>query len=65
MSKNITSSSARTMGTILAIALSWATNHGFWWAVWHAICGWFYVIYWGFKYANLEEFIKNFMVNHA
>jgi len=31
---------------MIALALSWSTNHSFWWAAVHFLCGWFYVAYW-------------------
>jgi hypothetical protein len=34
------------IGSILAIVLSWARNHSILWAIFHAILGWLYVIYW-------------------
>jgi hypothetical protein len=46
------------LGYVLAVVLSWGTNHGFWWAVWHAICGWWYVVYWGFKYSRLQDAVQ-------
>jgi hypothetical protein len=33
------------LGTILAIVISWSRNKSVLWAIFHAICGWFYVIY--------------------
>lgn len=38
------------IGTILATALSWATNHSVWYAFLHFWCGWIYVIYNIFTY---------------
>lgn len=38
------------IGTILAMLLSWTVNHSIVWAIIHAIFGWFYVIYYAFKY---------------
>ena len=34
------------MGAVLATCLSWGSNHAFWWAVFHFLCGWIYVAYW-------------------
>jgi len=39
-----------SMGTIIAIVLSWGVNHSILWCIIHGICGWFYVIYYMFKY---------------
>ena len=36
------------LGTILAIVLSWSRNSSIFWAIVHAFCGWFYVIYYAF-----------------
>lgn len=34
-----------TVGTALAVVLSWTKWHSIGWAIWHGVCGWFYVIY--------------------
>lgn len=34
-----------SLGSVVAVVLSVALNHSFWWAVLHFIFGWFYVIY--------------------
>ena len=34
-----------TMGSALAIAISWSTHHSILWAIIHGILGWLYVIY--------------------
>jgi hypothetical protein len=39
-------SSGIGIGTVLAIILSWTSNHSVLWAILHAFCSWFYVIYW-------------------
>jgi hypothetical protein len=39
-----------TLGTIIAVAISWSVNQSILWAVLHGIFGWFYVLYyaiWG------------------
>jgi hypothetical protein len=33
------------LGSVLAVVLSVALNHSFWWAVLHFLFGWLYVIY--------------------
>lgn len=33
------------LGSILAIVLSAALNHSFWWGLLHFFLGWFYVLY--------------------
>jgi hypothetical protein len=35
-----------TMGSALAMILSWSINHSILWAIFHGIFSWFYVIYW-------------------
>ena len=35
-----------SVGGLLAVVLSWATNHSILWAIFHFFCGWLYVIYW-------------------
>lgn len=39
-----------TLGMILAGLLSWVQHKDIVWALIHAICSWFYVIYWAFTY---------------
>jgi hypothetical protein len=34
------------MGSVLAMLLSWTTNHSVVWAIMHGCLGWAYVIYW-------------------
>ena len=38
------------LGGILAVVLSWSTNHSILWAIIHFIFGWLYVIYWAVKH---------------
>lgn len=33
------------LGAILAACVSWNLNHDIAWAIFHALCGWFYLIY--------------------
>lgn len=33
------------IGSIIALVLSIALNGSFWWAIFHLLCGWLYVIY--------------------
>jgi len=40
-------SSGISMGTALAIAISWSLNKSIWWAILHGIFSWLYVIYYG------------------
>ena len=39
-----------TMGSGLAMILSWSINHSILWAILHGICSWLYVIYWVITY---------------
>jgi hypothetical protein len=34
------------IGGTLAVIMSWVSNHSILWAIFHAFCGWLYVIYW-------------------
>lgn len=50
MSKNVTVNYKswnpfNLAATILAIMVSWFYNHSFWWALFHGIFGWIYLIY--------------------
>ena len=47
-----------TLWTLGAIILSWSVNHSIFWCIVHAICGWFYVLYWIFKYSNIIQYIE-------
>lgn len=51
-----------SMGFVLALVLSWATNHSVLWAILHTIFGWFYVVYWGFEYGGLAALVKRLMI---
>jgi hypothetical protein len=33
-------------GTVMAIVLSWSTNHSILWAILHGLLSWVYVVYW-------------------
>ena len=35
-----------TLGSLLAVILSWTVNHSIIWCILHFFCSWFYVIYW-------------------
>lgn len=41
-----------TLGSVIAVILSWTTNHSILWCILHAFCSWFYVIYWALTYAK-------------
>ncbi|QLG88096.1 hypothetical protein HQ393_07410 [Chitinibacter bivalviorum] len=34
-----------SLGTLIAVALSWSANHSILWAIIHGFCSWLYVIY--------------------
>lgn len=38
-------SSGVGLGSIIAAIVSWSVNHSIWWAFWHGVFGWFYIIY--------------------
>jgi len=50
INNNSSSSSGIGIGTVIAIILSWTTNHSILWAILHGIFSWFYVIYWVIQY---------------
>lgn len=39
-----------TLGTVIAVALSWSVNHSIFWAIIHGFFSWAYVIYHLIKY---------------
>lgn len=45
MSSNSSTSSGIGLGSVIAVIISWTTNHSVLWAILHGIFGWFYVIY--------------------
>lgn len=40
-----TSSCGIGIGSVIAIVLSWSTNHSILWAIVHGMFGWLYVLY--------------------
>jgi len=42
------------IGNVIAIVLSWTVNHSVLYCFLHALCGWFYVIYWLIVYGPLR-----------
>jgi len=42
-----------TLGSLLALVLSWTSNHSIIWCIIHFFCGWFYVIYWAIMLNNV------------
>ena len=48
MGTNMKSNTGRigfTLGTLIAVALSWSVNHSILWAILHGFLSWIYVIY--------------------
>lgn len=41
-----------TMGSALAITISWSVNHSILWAILHGFFSWLYVIYYAFTHAR-------------
>jgi hypothetical protein len=39
-----------TMGTALAITISWSANHSILWAILHGFLSWLYVVYYAIRY---------------
>ena len=48
---NITNNGV-SLGSILAVILSWTTNHSILWCILHFFGSWIYVIYWFLKYSK-------------
>lgn len=48
MKVKISVSPAITIGSIIAIVISWNINHSILWAIVHGFCSWWYVVYWFF-----------------
>lgn len=46
------SSSGIGLGSVIAVTVSWSVNHSILWAILHAICSWFYVIYYACGYGR-------------
>tara|TARA_Y100000310_G_scaffold68859_1_gene64188 strand:+ start:441 stop:590 length:150 start_codon:yes stop_codon:yes gene_type:complete len=38
------------LGISMACVISWSMWKSFWWMLFHGVCGWGYLIYWGIKY---------------
>jgi len=38
-------SKAVGLGSVIAVVISWTTNHSVLWCIIHGVCGWLYVIY--------------------
>jgi hypothetical protein len=45
MSDSASSGCGIGIGSVVAVVLSAALNHSFWWGLLHFICGWVYVLY--------------------
>ena len=45
MSKTRTVTTGFTLGTVIAVALSWSVNKSVLWAIFHGFLSWIYVIY--------------------
>ncbi len=41
-----------SLGSLLAVILSWTVNHSVLWCIVHFFCTWVYVIYWCLVYAS-------------
>jgi hypothetical protein len=42
-----TATAGVSLGSALAMILSFELNHSIWWAILHGVCSWLYVIYRG------------------
>ncbi len=41
-----------SLGSAIAVAISWTLNGSVWWSILHGILGWAYVLYYGLGYAS-------------
>ncbi|WP_298116746.1 hypothetical protein [Flavobacterium sp.] len=44
-----------SFGSVLAITISWSMNKSLFWAIFHGICGWLYVIYYAIGNSNNDD----------
>lgn len=44
-----------SLGSILAITISWSLNKSIFWAIFHCLCGWLYVIYYALGNPNNDD----------
>lgn len=42
------------LGAVIAVVTSWSRNRSILWAIFHGICGWFYVVYFALSRAQNE-----------
>ena len=42
------------LGAVIAVVTSWSRNRSILWAVFHGICGWFYVVYFALSRSGNE-----------
>lgn len=47
---NTATSSGISLGSAIAVAISWTSYKSIWWAILHGILGWVYVIYYAIVY---------------
>lgn len=52
MAKKEAAGGGITLGSLLAVLLSWIANHSILWCILHFFCSWFYVIYWACEYGS-------------
>jgi hypothetical protein len=51
--KTTCASGGMTLGSLLAVLLSWTVNHSILFCIVHFFCSWAYVIYWSLVYGKL------------
>lgn len=44
-----------SFGSTLAITISWSLNKSLFWAIFHGLCGWFYIIYYAIGNPNNDD----------
>lgn len=50
MSNSTASFTGISLGSAIAVAISWSMWKSIWWAILHGFLGWIYVIYYAVKY---------------
>lgn len=45
-----------SLGTLIAVLISWSLNHSVLWCVIHGLLSWIYVIYWAVAIGHVGHF---------
>jgi hypothetical protein len=54
-----------SLGTLIAVALSWSANHSILWAIIHGFCSWFYVIYYFYNLIAGLGIYRTLWINYS